>query len=490
MAITVDFYSFKKRDNSTKQPAQEDYTTTCDLKEECGIINPTLIINGLTNPASYNYAYIEDFDRYYFISEWKWILGNWECSLYVDVLATYKSEIGNATEYIARSSAEYDGNITDSLYPTVAVDNTASVRLGTPIGGTLSTGSYVLGVINDNGGVGAVEYFVLGQSAFASLCAIMFAGNPAWYDLTAIVKQTPADITEVALPVEVMKSLVNPMQYVVSCMFFPRTISPPTSGSGNIHFGWWDSGINADKLGEGGSVHTYDTFTLTAHPQAANRGNYLNLSPYTRFTFNAGPFGYFPIDTSYFADSLTGSYHIGVDCITGEGTLHVHDDSGNTISVHRAQIGVPIKLAQITRDYLGTAANVINTAADAVGGIAGTVGAGLSGDIIGAIEGGASTTAAVANGIVSSIKSAMPTLTASGSGGSLYELNRVWTITVQHFKLAEEDNANRGRPLAKKRKISTIPGYIMVLDADLSTRGMSYETAKVRSYMEGGFFYE
>lgn len=491
MAITVNFYSFTKRDNSTKRPTGgAAFSASCDLKEECGIINPRLIVHGTGNPSAYNYAHISAFGRYYFISEWTWMLGNWECSLYVDVLATYKTEIGDSTEYIARASAEYDGDITDSLYPTVAIDNTATVSLGTPIGGTLNSGSYVLGVINDHGGVGAVEYFVLGQSAFASLCAYMFAAVPAWYDLTGITKTTPQDITEVALPAEVMKSLVNPMQYVVSCMFFGQTISVPTSGSGSIHFGWWDSGISASKLGAGGSTYNSGTFTLPAHPQAATRGRYLNLSPYTRYTFNAGPFGYFPIDGSYFADSLSGSYRVGIDCITGEGTLHIHDDRGSVIAVHRAQIGVPIKLAQITRDYLSTAANVVNTAADAVGGVAGTIGEGLSGNIFGAVERGAETAGAVANGIVSSIKSAQPVLTASGSGGSLYEINRVWTILAQHFLLAAEDNDHRGRPLARKKKISDIPGYIMVLDAAIATSGMDRETARVRSYMEGGFFYE
>lgn len=490
MSINVDFYSLSKRDNSTLQPSGTPLTASCDLKEECGIIRPLLLVHGISNPSAYNYAYIASFGRYYYISEWTWKLGSWECTLYVDVLATYKTEIGNATEYVVRSSHSFDGDITDNYYPTVAVDNTDKTSLGTPLGGTLSSGNYVLGVINDNGGTGAVEYYVLDQSDFALLCDVMFASNPTWYDLAGITKTTPADITEIALPVEVMKSLVNPMQYVVSCLYFPPGLSIPTSGSTNIRFGWWGSGVSAYKMGQAAYATKYGTFTIPGHPQAATRGNYLNLAPYSRFTFNAGPFGFFPIDTTYFADSLSGSYYIGVDCVTGEGVLHVHDDNGNTISVHRAQIGVPIKLAQITRDYLQTAANVVGTASDIGSGIGGTIGKALTGDIGGAIETGFGAAGRVANGIVSSIKSSMPVLTASGSGGSTYELNRTWTITAQHFLLAEEDNANRGRPLAQKKKISEIPGYIMVLDADLATAGFSEETAKVRAYMEGGFFYE
>lgn len=490
MAITIELYSFSKRDNSTKHPTSEPATYNCLLKEECGIINPTIVIQEIGNPSSFNYAYIPSFSRYYWIREWSWILGRWEAELYTDVLATFKEYIGASEQYVVRSSHSYDGKITDSLYPTIAIDDTGYLSMGTPLGGTLSTGDYVLGVINENGGYGAVEYFVMSMSQFASLCAVMFANNPTWYDIAGITKVTPTDITEVAFPTEVMKSLVNPMQYVVSCMYFPSRINLPTSGTDTIKFGWWDSGIAASKLGGGGSSYIYETFTIPEHPQADNRGIYLNLSPYTRILFNAGPFGFFPIDPSFFADSLSGSYRIGIDGITGEGTLHIHDDNGNTISVHRAQIGVPIKMAQITRDYLQTAANVINTMSDLTGGITSTIGKALTADVGGAIQAGVETTAEVSNGIVSSIKSAMPTLTASGSGGSLYELNRTWSLTAQHFILAEEDNANRGRPLAQKRIISSIPGYIMVDDPDVETNGLGRETALIKQYMRSGFFYE
>ena len=492
LSINVEFYNLSKRDNSTKQPSGSPVlTAACDLKEECGIIRPVLLVHGIANPSNLNYVHIPSFNRFYYVSEWTWRLGLWEASLYVDVLATYKTQIGNATEYVVRSSHSYDGKITDNYYPSVAIDDSDSVTITSPLGGTLSNGHYVLGVINDNGGMGAVEYYRLDPTQFSTLCGAMFANNPAWYDLSGVAKSTPADITEIALPTEVMKSLVNPMQYVTSCQYFGPGVTVPVTGSvTDIHFGWWDSNVPAYKVGQAAYDVIYGSFSIPAHPQAASRGIYLNIAPYTKITFNAGPFGFFPVDSTYFADSLSGAYRIGVDCVTGEGTLTVLDDNGNIISVHRAQIGVPIKMAAITRDYLQTAANVVNVSSDIGAGIGGTVGKALTGDIAGAFETGFGAAGKVANGIVSSIKGAMPVLTAAGSGGSLYEINRNWSITVQHFLLAEEDNANRGRPLAKKKKISDIPGYIMVLDADLATDGFSAETEQVRSYMEGGFFYE
>lgn len=491
MAFEVQFYNFAKRDNSTKRPAANaGLVLQCELKEESSIVNPTLLIHGISNPSAYNYCYIPIYGRYYFINDWVYMLGNWECSAYTDVLATYKDYIGESTQYVVRSSHDYDGNITDTYYPTVAIDESSMIQLGAPLAGNLDTGTYVIGVINKHGGYGAVQYFALSASKFADVCSYMFASNPSWYDLTSIVKQTPTDVTEVAFPTEVMKSLVNPMQYVVSCMFFPAAADIPTSGNASIWFGWYNSEITGALLGNSGRSHKDISYTLPAHPQAATRGNYLNLTPYTRVTVNAGLFGFFPLDTSYFADTLAGTMTIGIDAITGEGTLFVRNDEQHIIAVHRAQIGVPIKLAQITRDYIGNAANVVSTAANAVGSVAGTLGNVLTGNISGAIQEGASGVGQLATGIESSIKSAMPVLTAGGSSGSLYELNRGWTITSQHFLLAEEDNANRGRPLAQKRVLKNISGFIMVQDADVETNGIGTETATIKSYMERGFFYE
>ena len=56
--------------------------------------------------------------------------------------------------------------------------------------------------------------------------------------------------------------------------------------------------------------------------------------------------------------------------------------------------------------------------------------------------------------------------------------------------LVDEDNENRGRPLCKVRTINTLSGYILVTDADIEIAAMEAEQQEIRSYMEGGFFYE
>ena len=44
--------------------------------------------------------------------------------------------------------------------------------------------------------------------------------------------------------------------------------------------------------------------------------------------------------------------------------------------------------------------------------------------------------------------------------------------------------------LVEKKIIKNIPGYIMVEDPDVETNGLGQETALIKQYMRGGFFYE
>lgn len=496
--ITVRLFNdFSKRPNSTKRPSSDGGRSySCSLKDNCGVIRPVLKFAGIDNPTSYNYAYVGYFGRYYYIEEWTWIGGVWEAQLTSDALATAKTAIGGSTQYVLRSSAESDGNITDDYYPAVAVTDTYNKSLGAPVHGYLSSGKYVIGVINGSSTtqrLGSVVYYVCSAAEFSAVCEFMFDEDADYLDLDNIEASLASDVTTIALPKEIMKSLINPMQYVVSCMFFPSTFDIPTAGSGNIHFGWWNSGISASRVGGDGSAQIANIdINLHAHPQAKVRGNYLNLAPYSRHVLFAGPFGVIPIDNTYFASDLSGSLQVNLDAITGVGTIQLRNHTNDPIFQIEAQVGVPISLSSITRDYLGTVANTVDTAAGAVSSGADIAGHVLGGDIAGAVGAGASGVAKATSGIVSTIKGAQPTLMTAGGGssGSMSINNRPWHIISQHFTIADDDKADLGAPLCQKRQISEIPGYIMVSHADISTTLLESENNQIRAYMEGGFFYE
>ena len=74
--VTVKFVHTSKARNSTKVPSTDVSTeTVCYLKDRTSIIKPTITVQGGTPTfegktfPDYNYCYIEEFHRYYFIIE-------------------------------------------------------------------------------------------------------------------------------------------------------------------------------------------------------------------------------------------------------------------------------------------------------------------------------------------------------------------------------------------------------------------------------------
>lgn len=63
------------------------------LREETSVTSPVVLME-LENPSGYNYAYIPEFMRYYFISDMVSVRnGLWRISMQVDVLESFKNYI-------------------------------------------------------------------------------------------------------------------------------------------------------------------------------------------------------------------------------------------------------------------------------------------------------------------------------------------------------------------------------------------------------------
>lgn len=82
---------------------------SCKLKDDTSVLRPTLIIASLSSLASFNYMYISDFGRYYFIDDIVSInQGIWEVSGHVDVLETYKTAILANKAIVKRQQSQYN----------------------------------------------------------------------------------------------------------------------------------------------------------------------------------------------------------------------------------------------------------------------------------------------------------------------------------------------------------------------------------------------
>lgn len=442
--FTVTLFSFSKERNSTKRPqsgAGDSFPCTANLGVD--VASPQLPFSGFdTPPLRYNYAYVQVLRRYYWIERWTHEAGLWVANCTEDVLASWRDSIGNTDAYILRSSAESDGSIVDNMYPATGevTISTNSADIFTDDGG-----NYVLGTVSSGG---ATDYVQLNPEQFRSVSAYLFSDG--FYDLAAG---------------GLLKAQFDPMQYIKSSMWFPWTVGGGRTS--RLKVGWWDTGF------VGGAVHASQAHNMSVpisvpkHPQAVSRGKYLNLSPYSQYTLDCRPWGRIAIDPLALQDVSAITLDISVDMITGVGLLAVVV-SGKRLTLTQAQVGVPIQLSQVTRDYLGAVTSV-------VGGVV----SGLTGNVMGA-----------ANAIGSAASSLMGQVSTTGCNGGISQLFEPAQLTGIFLPIVDEDNERRGRPLCSVRRISSIPGYIVCADPAPDFAAPQWEIDAVRSAMQTGFYFE
>ena len=103
-------------------------TKTCVIKDDnISILSPRVQIAQFNTFKSYNYAYIPDYGRYYYIDDIAVDLGGLlTLSLSVDVLQTYAADIRATKALIYRQSQHINPLIADSLIQSQVNEVTAT----------------------------------------------------------------------------------------------------------------------------------------------------------------------------------------------------------------------------------------------------------------------------------------------------------------------------------------------------------------------------
>lgn len=102
--MTINLYNTTSPNNKIVKTLTNLTALSGELREECDLINPVIRVEGMQY-RSFNYAYIPDFNRYYFITGYRSLGHNMlELSLKVDVLMSYRTQILASTSYIERAS--------------------------------------------------------------------------------------------------------------------------------------------------------------------------------------------------------------------------------------------------------------------------------------------------------------------------------------------------------------------------------------------------
>lgn len=480
MAFTAEFYLFSKKRNSTKQPTAGSGTTYTgiELKDDCSILNPIirLRVAGMTVPTvapvnTFTYCYIAKFNRFYFIDDWIYSAGMWEGHLSIDVLASHKTEIGTTSAYVVRSASNKDGTIIDTLYPATSnitlTDTTKSLNLLT------STGFYIIGIINNATTVseGAISYYAMSAQGLTDLKSYLMS-NTFLNDNNLY--------TNPEISPDLLKALFNPYQYIVSCKYYPYSMPANLPAVTSIKFGWWSLPFASYMLPEGGGILTTTSaaYTVLAHPQVS-RGTYLNHAPYTDIVIYHPLLGTIPLDMAKIDAGDTITISIECETVTGQAYATVRTNrSGHNYVVYQSclQLAIDIPLAQMNIDTI----NVARTAVNTVGNIVSNA---MSLNVGGVIS-------STGNGVLDALQCQAPILQSGGAPGTRANYAALAHVIQVQRTVADDDNADRGRPLCQVKTINTLSGYIKCAESHFSSPCLASERAKVEEFMDSGFFYE
>ena len=464
--ISVKFYTFSKRVNSTKLPSGGT-TINCDLREPTSIINPIITIKVASKPTGYNYAYISEFGRYYFVNDWVSEYGRWTAHLKVDVLGSYSATIKASSQYVVRSASKYNEYIQDKLFPaTTDVTFKVASYSGTQLLDTTNI-SFVVGIIGNTGAtgmVGPVTYYSMDTNDLNNLLTYISSSYSIWSGINN------SDIAEAT-----QKALLNPFQYIVSCHALPIAKQSDNAVS-SIKFGPYTYPTTAYVIPKNTTVARSMLFTVDAHPMASSYGKFLNTSPFSEYSLYVGTHGRIPVDGSSFVDSNSLNATIVFDLISGDATLQLAPgNDAKRMVYYPAHVGVEIPISAMNVNPLKSMNDNIKVVSDNLTSVM-------------------TPTAKIATGMGDSmlnyIQSKMPQVSVSGTQGSFAAWYFPCALYEKYYNIANPDNFHFGRPLCSIETLSTLSGYTMIDNPAIEISGTEEEQDRILNYMQSGFFLE
>lgn len=526
--MNVILYKLSKRSNSTKKPANDTpkLELSCLVKTPSSVIDPVLEIKktGSVEVFNYNYCYIPDWRRYYFITNCTFNMGLWLVNCTVDVLASYKDSIKASSQYLIRSAQVYNDDLIDSFYPT---ETPTSGRMGrTVVGGQpqcyyegdwydstyfdvdIDSGVVVIGILS--GSNTGVSYYWLNMRTWADF-------------ISQIQSYVPSDMG--SLSNGIARVLFDPIQYITYCRWFPTRPLFVGGGVTSINVGGVNFNLGATavayviKNNQGVNSFRKTNISIPSHPQKANYP-YTALAPYSNYSLYFEPFGLMPLDSTLLYGASSISLYWDIDFLTGATMLTVESNIGIMVTKSRSSIGVPLSISKTTVSVdnglvLGAVGYVASKGKEIASDLASStkkswIGSGdarngspyawktgQSGTTLGDLASNISDNLDVVKGVTDSLLSVMGQVSVSGTAGSflIYSLRPV--LYAYFMTQTEHNDAKFGRPCMETHSLSNISGFIQCGNASVDYTGVSseafpMETEKqaVATFLNNGVYIE
>ena len=463
----VRFFSHNKRNNSLKLPT-EGTSIPCVLKDSTSVTAPVLELKTATIPT-YNYAYISNFGRYYYVNEWTYNKGFWSCSLTVDVLTSWSSNIINTTAYVEYSSSEYSNNIIDPRMMTSEEKLYTHWEEPTDNAIFSTTGCYILSIIStdSNGYNGACAVYALTQSQLAEFSS-------------TITSQSFLDGIWEGLK----NSFNNPFDAIVSCRWIPFEYGNLGGEEKEIIVTYAGSGVNGKLLTNNFTVSHFGA----PIPHRMSTVNYTDVAPFVTGVLYLPFVGTVPIDLNAFYP--TNYLHIKIVCdvVTGDLVYTLGQAADFFVSTYSGNCATQIPLSNNMVDSLGMAAS----SGGIIGGLATTV-AGIVKKDTGLISKGLG---AAGIGTYGTVRSAEVHTQTNGAISSRVgaHVQRTIELVLIRSKVLDFTGTERketiGRPCFKTKLLATLSGYCQCSGASVSAPATDNELSLINDYLNSGIYIE
>lgn len=364
--LNITLYKFAKKLNSTARPSGTAKGVQGQLRESCSMLAPEIgfvAFGQSESPHAWNYAYIPDFGRFYFIDNWTWTAGMWYASMTVDPLASWRNEIANSTEYIVRAANAVNPDIIDTTYPTLSYAKLERQELLSIYTDNVQGGTFIFGVQAS------------GYNAFGSTTTIACKAAGFKKLMTKLLTDTDyLNIDPNEISGNLAKALFNPIQYFSFAYWLPIAVSfPDAAAVESVPVGWWrfDVGDKFWLLDQNNDSLKYRfNVVIPKHSSADSRHSYLKAPPYSTYKMYMPGFGLIDIDSSRLYNISNLYYTLTIDLYTGNAVLELsaRADYKDAFQTLTGNVAVQIQIGQIT--------SMVNTAGGVVQAVAGGVVAG------------------------------------------------------------------------------------------------------------------
>ena len=114
MNVHITLYKNTSPDNYVTKSLSSPLAFEGTFRGECGVLYPVFVIETDSNISEYNFCYIQEFNRYYFISDMVAETNKlWRVYCSVDVLHTYSSQIRQHSAIIAKQENDWNLYLND-----------------------------------------------------------------------------------------------------------------------------------------------------------------------------------------------------------------------------------------------------------------------------------------------------------------------------------------------------------------------------------------